>query len=320
MCTAITYKTKDHYFGRNLDFEFSYGETITITPRNFEFSFAKQNHYAIIGAAHVSKNYPLYYDATNEAGLSMAGLLFPNAAFYQRKISEKTNLTPYEFIPYILTKCENIPAAKELLKNINLIDVCFSKELPLSPLHWIISDKSGSITVEPLKDGLKIYDNPVGVLTNSPTFDFHMLNLNNYINISANEPNNNFSDKILLKPYSRGMGAIGLPGDLSSCSRFVKAAFSKLNSISNDDEISSVNQFFHILGSVSQIRGLNILKSGAYEITIYSSCCNTDKGIYYYTTYDNSQISGIDMHKEDLDSSSLISYSMQTRKKILIEN
>ena len=324
MCTAITYKTNDHYFGRNLDLEYSYNETVTITPRNYEFKFRKvdgvKSHYAMIGMAYVQDDYPLYYDAINEKGLGMAGLNFPGNAFYNEVKEDKDNVAPFEFIPYILSSCETIEEVKEKLKNINLANINYSDTLPVSPLHWIIADKENSITVESVKDGLKIYDNPVGVLTNNPTFDIHMFNLNNYMNLSVEQAVNNFSKDLQLEPYSRGMGAMGLPGDLSSASRFVKAVFTKINSKSGASESESISQFFHILGSVYQQRGCVHMGEGKYEITIYSSCVNQDKGIYYYTTYENSQITGIDMHKEDLDSSKLISYKLIEGQQIKMQN
>ena len=313
MCTAATYKTKDHYFGRNLDYEFSYNETVTITPRNYPFNFRAMGsintHYAMIGMAFVQKDYPLYYDATNEKGLSMAGLNFPANAEYLPKKQGKDNITPFEFIPWILGQCATVKEARKKLEKLNLLNEDFSAELKLSPLHWMISDREESIVVEPLKEGIKIHDNPVGVMTNNPTFDFHMLNLANYMGLTREEPTSTFSDKLTLKPYSRGMGAIGLPGDLSSASRFVKAAFTKLNSISGDSESESVSQFFHILNSVAQQKGCCRVEKG-FEYTIYSSCCNTDKRIYYYITYENSQITCVDMHKENLDGEKLISYPL----------
>lgn len=324
MCTAITYNTKNHYFGRNLDLEFSYKETVTITPRNYQFKFRKvneiNNHYAIIGMAYVSNDYPLYYDAINEKGLGMAGLNFPTNADYKEEKSNMDNIAPFEFIPWILSQCANLKEVRDLLSKINIVNINFSEQLPVSPLHWIISDKESSITVESVKDGLKIYDNPVGVLTNNPTFDIHMFNLNNYMNLSIEQPNNNFSKKLNLEVYSRGMGAIGLPGDLSSASRFVKATFTKMNSISGDSESESISQFFHILGSVDQQRGCVHMGEDKYEITIYSSCCNMDKGIYYYTTYENSQITGIDMYKENLESTELISYDLIKGQQIYMQN
>ncbi len=324
MCTAITYKTKNHYFGRNLDLEYSYKETVTITPRNYSFKFRKvndiNNHYAIIGMAYVADNYPLYYDAINEKGLGMAGLNFPTNADYKEERSDKDNIAPFEFIPWILSQCANIDDAKKLLSKINIVNINFSEQLPASPLHWIIADKENSITVECVKEGLKIYDNPVGVLTNNPTFDIHMFNLNNYMSLSIEQPVNNFSKKLNLETYSRGMGALGLPGDLSSASRFVKATFTKMNSISGDSESESISQFFHILGSVDQQRGCVHMGNDKYEITIYSSCCNLDKGIYYYTTYENSQITGVDMNKENLDASSLINYDLINGQQIFMQN
>lgn len=323
MCTAATYKTADHYFGRNLDYEYSYHETVTITPRNFPFKFRFMGenacHYAMIGMAFVQNDYPLYYDATNEMGLSVAGLNFPHNAHYPPKAENKDNVAPFEFIPFVLSTCKNTIEAQKLLQSVVICDENFSDALPHSPLHWIISDKERSIVVEPLKEGLKIYDDPVGILTNNPPFDYHLLNLSNYINVTREEPVNRFAPNVDIAPYSRGMGGMGLPGDLSSASRFIKAAFTKLNSLSADDEVSSVSQFFHILSSVEQQKGCCKVEKG-FEHTIYSSCCNTDKGIYYYTTYDNSRIIGVDMHREDLDSASLASYPLIKQTQLFIQN
>lgn len=324
MCTAVTYKTKDFYFGRTLDYEFSYGDDVTITPRNYPFHFIEEGyidtHYAIIGMAHVIENYPLYYDGVNEKGLAIAGLNFVGNSYYNKKVEGKDNITQFEFIPWILSKCATTQEARKLIEKMNLLDRNFNENLPVAQLHWIISDSNETITVEPLKEGIKIYENPVGVLTNNPPFDIQMFNLNNYMSVSTKEPQNTFSKEIDLKAYSRGMGAIGLPGDLSSQSRFVRASFVKLNSISSEGEKESVSQFFHILNSVDQQRGCCNLGEGKCEITIYTSCCNTNKGIYYYTTYDNHQITAVDMNKEDLDSSELIRYPTIKEEQIRLQN
>ena len=324
MCTAITYKTKDHYFGRTLDLEYSYKETVTITPRNYPFDFRKvgnlKQHYAMIGMALVTDHYPLYYDATNEKGLSMAGLNFPGNADYKPETAGKDNVAPFEFIPWILGQCGTVAEARKRLERINLVKINYSEEMPLAELHWIISDREESITVECTKDGLQVYNNPVGVLTNNPCFDMQMFNLNNYMSLSVEPPVNNFCKKLNLEPYCRGMGAIGLPGDLSSASRFVRAAFTKMNSVSGDSESESISQFFHILGSVSQQRGCVRMGEGEYEMTIYSSCCNTDKGIYYYTTYENSQITGVNMHRENLNGNRLAVYPQILGQHVRMQN
>lgn len=324
MCTAVTYKTNDHYFGRNLDFEFSYNEKIVITPRDFKFVFKNgsemKTHYAMIGMAAVEEEYPLYFDAVNEKGVAMAGLLFAGNAVYKPYADDKDNMAPFEFIPWILGQCDDIDGVKRLLKRINITDVNFNDKLPNTPMHWMISDKNSSVTVEAVADGVKVYDNPVGVLTNNPAFDIQMLNLNNYMHLSPREPINTFSDELELATYSRGMGGIGLPGDLSSMSRFVRAAFVRANSVSGKGEEESVSQFFHILGSVEQQRGCTITKEGKCEITIYSSCCNTDKGLYYYKTYENSGISCVDMYKEKLDGKELVCYELITKPIIEMQN
>ncbi len=323
MCTAITYKTKSTYFGRTLDIEHNYGEEVTVTPRNFEFAFRNaktvSSHYAIIGMATVKDGYPLYFDAANECGLAMAGLNFPDNAYYFPIIEGMDNIAPFEFIPWMLSQCKNASEAREKLEKINICNTSFSEKLQNSPLHWIIADKESSLTVESVADGLKIYENPVGVLTNNPAFDYQMTHLCDYINLTHTHPENRFGN-IDLVPYSRGMGAIGLPGDLSSASRFVRAAFTKLNSVSGDSENESISQFFHILGAVAQQRGCVKLPSGHYELTEYTSCINLDSGVYYYTAYENSCISAIDMHRCDLDGDSIYTYPLVTAQTINTQN
>lgn len=323
MCTAVSFQTKDHYFGRNLDLEHHFQETVTITPQNFPLQFRHlktlNNHYAMIGMASVIQDYPLYYDATNEKGLSMAGLNFPGFATYYPYRDNADNVTPFELIPWILGTCSNVTEAVDVLHRMNLLHEPFSKSIPLSPLHWIISDRNRSIVLETLADGMRIHDNPVGILTNNPPFDYHMLHLADYCNLSAGGAENRFATDIPISLYSRGMNTAGLPGGLDSASRFIKAAFIKCNSRCDDSESASISQFFHILGCVAQQRGA-VSHNGAFEITYYSSCCNTDKGIYYYTTYENSQITAVDMRREDLNGSHLISYPLVLEPQIRWEN
>ena len=324
MCTAACYKTNDFYFGRTLDYEFSYGDEVTVTPRNYSFKFrhseSLESHFAIIGMAFVTDDYPLYYDAFNEKGLCMAGLNFVGNAVYGKPVDGKINIAQFEFIPWILGQCASVTEAKALIEKMNITDTQFSDKLPTAQLHWIIADKSEAITVESVKDGIKIYDNPVGVLTNNPPFDEQMFMLNNYMHLSPKSPKNQFSDKLDLKTYSRGMGALGLPGDLSSQSRFVRVAFTKMNSLSGSSESESVSQFFHILGSVEQQRGCCEVGEGEYEITIYTSCCNADKGIYYYNTYDNHQITAVNMYNENLDGANLVRFPLITGEQIKMQN
>ena len=324
MCTAATYRTDDFYMGRTLDYEFSYGEEITVMPRNFPLSFrhggGTDRHYAIIGMAHVADGYPMFYDAVNEKGLGMAGLNFAASARYSEPEDGKQNVAQFEFIPWVLSQFASLEQARSAIEKINLVGTTYDSRYPAAKMHWIIADKSGAITVEPTKGGLKIYDNAPGVLTNEPPFDMQLFNLNNYMRLSPRQPENSFSDALDLGTYSRGMGGLGLPGDLSSMSRFVRAAFTKLNSLSGSGEAESVGQFFHILGSVEQVRGCCEVAQDKYEITIYTSCFNADKGVYYYTTYNNRRITAVDMHRENLDSDSLARYPMLDKEDVLRQN
>lgn len=307
MCTAIHYKT---YFGRNLDLEYTYDETVTIMPRNYIF-----DGYAIIGMAYVKNDYPLYYDGINEKGLGMAGLNFPYNAQYNDYKEGKNNVSPFEFIPYVLSQCDSAVSAKQLLNDINLINKNFSEDLPLSPLHWMIADKEASIVVESVKDGLKIYDNPCDVLTNNPPFDKQLENYKRFAHLSADEVKCRPRDEY----FSGGTGAIGLPGDWSSMSRFVRAVFLRLHSACKKDELSGVGHFFHMLSAVAMPEG-SVRVNGRNNITQYSSCCNLNEGKYYYTTYKNRQITCIDMHKENLDGNKLINYPLAKEESIFLQN
>ena len=320
MCTSITFTTQNHYFGRNLDYEFSYGEEIVILPRNYPISFryseGKKRHYALLGMAHIHEGYPLFYDCFNEKGLAIAGLNFVGNAKYNKPMNEGCDVAQYEFILYVLSSFETVEQVKQSLLTLNICDTPYNDAYPCAELHDLIADKKESIVVELQKDGTHVYENSIGVLTNNPSYNIHLALLNQYMGITSRDPENAFSSRIDLKKYSRGMGTNFLPGGLSSTSRFVRAAFTKYNSVCDKDEISSVNQFFHILDSVDQQRGCCELSSNKYEITIYSSCCNLDDGIYYYKTYNNHQINAVKLSNIDIEGEKMLSYALLDKENI----
>lgn len=316
MCTCITYQNGDFYFGRNLDLDCSFGETVVITPRKFPLNFRHtvsfEGHYAMIGMASLNRIFPLYAEAVNEKGLAMAGLNFPGNAYY-RGASELSGegedsleLASFEMIPWFLGKCASVDEAEQYLDRLCIVDTAFAQQMPPAPLHWMLADQKRCLVIESVKEGLKVYDNPVGVLTNNPPFDFHLMNLNNYMNLTAKSPENRFSDSVLLRPFAQGMGAVGLPGDASSVSRFVRAAFLKCNSVSEQTEEANVSQFFHILDGVAMVRGSVVTDKGTYDITTYSCCVNVRTGVYYYKTYDDSLIRRTALHDADTESRELI--------------
>ncbi len=315
MCTALSVYPGSHYFGRNLDLDCSYGEQVCVMPRNFPLHFRKMGemptHYAMIGMAFATDEMPLYYEAANEHGLCMAGLNFPKSAVYFPEISGKDNVTPFEFIPWILGQCKNVTQARTLLEKLSLVNIPFSAQMPLSPLHWIIADGKESIVAESMADGLHIHENPVGVLSNEPPFEYQLFNLNNYRGLSPATPQNQWNTE--LGVYCQGLGGIGLPGDVSSMSRFVRMAFCSQHAPFSGEEMQDVSQFFHLLGAVAMPRGMCRTDAGPWDITVYSCCVNASLGRYYYTTYDNSRVTCIDMHRCDLDGREVAVYPLRTK-------
>lgn len=321
MCTSIIYTAGDSYFGRNLDLEISFGEEVVVTPRDYEFKFRKMkslsHHYAITGMATVQDDYPLYFDGANEEGLGMAGLNFDGPCHYFPEDSEKDNVTPFEFIPYVLGQCKNVSEAKEMIKNLNLVNINFSEKFPLSPLHWLIADKSGdSIVVESTKKGLNVYDNPVGVLTNNPEFPQQLNNLSNYQSVSPAQPTNTIAPGAKLELYSRGLGTHMLPGGMDSESRFVKETFTKMHAPKGKDELENITNYFHLLHAVEQQKGLDEVAPNTFEYTIYSDGVDLTTGTFYYTTYENNQINAVKLDQSKLDSSELLTCPLQTKQTI----
>lgn len=325
MCTSLTFHTSDFYFGRNLDLEYNFGEKIVITPRQYPFIFkfagTLSEHYAIIGTAQITDGCPLYAEAVNEEGLCLAALNFPgNAVYAEAPESGKTNLAPFELFGFLLGTCATVKEAEEKLKAVCITHTAFKDGYPVAPLHWHIADKDQSLVLECTKDGMHLYENPVGVLTNNPPFPFQLTNLQNYMHLTSNPPENQFAPALKLAPYGQGMGALGLPGDASPASRFVRAAFCKWNTELPSGEEASVTQFFHILDNVAMVAGSVRTQENKFDRTTYSSCINASRGIYYYKTYNNNQISAVSMHKTDLDGCAPVVFEQVNRQQICYQN
>lgn len=321
MCTSLAMKTNDFYFGRTMDLDYELHTSVVITPRNYPFHFRKggilRQHYAIIGMAHVINNYPLYADAANEQGLCIAGLNFPNNAYYaQEENPNKSNISPFELPLWILGQCATIAEVRRLLDSTNILNLAFQDDLPLTPLHWHIADQNNSIVLEVTNQGLILHDNPVGVLTNNPTFDFQLTNLSQYMNLITSYPKNCFSNLQGISPFGQGLGSFGLPGDYSPASRFVRAAYLSLNSICSKDDPSSIAQFFHLLDAVSVVRGSVLSQEDACDMTTYTCCINASRTTYYYKTYSNNQLTAVDMRRENLNSSMLRIFPMVKAQQI----
>lgn len=328
MCTALTLKTKDGYnlFGRNMDLSYAFNQAVTLLPRNYEYrdrvtGNMKKNKYAILGMATIIEDYPAFADAFNEKGLGCAALNFPIYSHLEDKIIEgKNNLAPYDLIIWILANFETVDDVLKELRNVELVAIPINEKIPLPTLHWIVSDKNGkSIVIEKTKDGLKAYINPIGVLTNSPTFDWHLINLNEYMNITPIQPKPVKWVDEELKPLGVGIGTNGLPGGFSGVDRFVRISYLKSNISETKDLMTGISQFFHMLNNVAVPRGA-VISDGLDDITLYTSCMCQEQGIYYYTTYNNNGISAIDMNKEDLNSKEIKIFECLDKLHITYQN
>ena len=321
MCTAISDNGCCHLFGRTLDIECSYGEMAVVTPRNFRLAFlhegAVARHLSIMGIACIRQNVPLYYDAVNEAGLAAAGLNFPSNAVYRAPEEGVHNVASFELIPWVLSQCETLEAAIKLLKKTNITSDCFSPDMPATPLHWLIADKSGAVTVESVAGGLKIYENSFGVLTNNPPFPYHQTSIANFMHLDSRPAQNNLCPSLDLAPYSRGMGAMGLPGDLSSPSRFVRAVFAKNHTAPASVEQDAVSRFFHLMDTVSVPCGCVKTQEGKSVLTVYTSCASTGTFTYYFTTYRNRRIRAVCPNDAQREASDLLLFSMQDSEDML---
>ncbi|MDK0972420.1 choloylglycine hydrolase [Clostridium perfringens] len=317
MCTGLALETKDglHLFGRNMDIEYSFNQSIIFIPRNFK-CVNKSNKkelttkYAVLGMGTIFDDYPTFADGMNEKGLGCAGLNFPVYVSYSKEdIEGKTNIPVYNFLLWVLANFSSVEEVKEALKNANIVDIPISENIPNTTLHWMISDITGkSIVVEQTKEKLNVFDNNIGVLTNSPTFDWHVANLNQYVGLRYNQvPEFKLGDQSLTA-LGQGTGLVGLPGDFTPASRFIRVAFLRDAMIKNDKDSIDLIEFFHILNNIAMVRGSTRTVEEKSDLTQYTSCMCLEKGIYYYNTYENNQINAIDMNKENLDGNEIKTY------------
>ena len=301
MCTAVACGGDRLYFGRTLDHTESYGEEVVIAERNFPLALGSAGvlraHYAMVGMAHVAGGTPLFYDGMNEAGLCVAGLHFVGNAQYKSPQTGWENLPSFGVIPFLLARCADTAEAERALHRVCITDEAFSAALPAAPLHWLVADAHRALTVECTAEGLRIYENPVGVLTNNPPFPMQLQRLNDYIDLSPRTPTGRWGD-LPMAPYSYGMGALGLPGDLSSASRFVRAAFMKTHTVLGDVPQMAVERFFRVMDTVVQPYGCCETEAGVFEQTLYTSCCDAARGIYHYNTFADRSIKAVPLEGE----------------------
>lgn len=316
MCSGLTLETQDnhHFFGRNMDLSYEFGQQVVVVPEKYTFNLKSnneqiQNKHAIIAMATVTDNYPLIADGCNTEGLGFAGLNFPHYAYFEKEVNpDKNNITPYELPLWALGNFETVEQIKEELKNIEFVDIPFNDKIAVASLHWIFTDKTGkSIVVEKTREKLAVYNNPVGVLTNSPGFDWHMTNLNEYIGIKPEQPDSVKWDDANLHTIGIGAGTKGIPGGAGGTDRFVRLAYIKAQTMKPENRELGISQFFHMLDYAATPKGAVIEESNE-DYTLYTSCMDLEEGIYYYKSYKSYGINAVNMHNVDKNSDKIIEF------------
>ena len=304
MCTSISLPTRDgrHLFGRTLDLDAHFGEAVTLTPRRYPFSFRDcyplTRHYALLGMAAIVDGYPLYAEAMNEKGLCMAGLRFAKSAVYAPCPREgRLNLAPWELIPYLLSTCATVAEARSALEDICVWDKPFSDTVGTAPLHWHMVDADathGGMILEITSLGMSIYPDDAGVLSNEPPYPDQL-------------------NRLTALPYLRG-DAVGLPGDYSSPSRFLRSATLRRWWTEQGRDCTgeaegggdfALSQFFTVLGAVSPTAGAVMTPEGGCHRTLYTCCMDTGEGTYHYRTEGETSVSSVGFRGLDLNGESL---------------
>lgn len=267
-------------YGRNLDLEYHFGEQVVITPRAYPFTF------------HHSE--PL---TSHHAMIGMASVA-QNTPLYAEAANE----------------------ARALLETVRLAAIPFAPGYPLAALHWQVAGPDGSFIAEPMEDGLHFYDDVAGVLTNNPPYPYQVMNLNNYRGLSPRTPENTFAPALDLKVYGQGFGGLGMPGDVSPMSRFVRVTFCKQHAVFPDSRDGQVTQFFHLLDAVSMVRGTVITPEGRCDETTYSCCYDAKERVYYYKTYDSGCLHGVRLTEELAGGDALHCYPLADKPQFVWDN
>ncbi len=342
MCTAIGWQGRHFMFGRNLDLEYGFHERVTQVARGRLLRFAAmppaRTAYAMLGMAAEEDGFPLFAEAVNERGLCAAGLYFPHSARMRAAgdrqgaagdrqnaegAAEKTAaagraIAPHEMVAALLARCADTRQARAFLQGAEVVSIPY-KNYPVPALHWLVADRFGCFVAEPAEGGLRLYDDPAGVLANEPPFPFQLQNLHAYRHLTAAEPACGFG--IPLQALYHGTGGVGLPGDATSPSRFVRAAFYRANSAPFDgggaeesvgrgegegrgegkDEADVAEedaaQMFHMLSAVEMVKGGVLTEEGRPCYTRYACCIDADAGVYYLKRYGSLVVEKFTLHR-----------------------
>lgn len=311
MCTSLTYQMENgaNALGRTMDFGFVLDPDAYMIPRKYPWKSqidgtAYETRYGLAGLARKLEENIVFADGVNERGLACAVLYFAGYASYQQDAQQgMVNLAPHEVLFWLLSSCADTEEVENAVKQLRIVDSPVSLLGITPPFHWIVTDKNNnSIVIEPLEEGLVLHKNQVGVMSNSPDFAWHMTNVRNFIGLRPYQHKAVEIDGVTFAPFGQASGTVGLPGDYTPPSRFLRALFGKTTTINRaKDETEAITAIFHLLQSVTIPKGSVIKDDKSVDYTQYASCMCCASATYYFQTYDNCQICKIDLLRENLD-------------------
>jgi choloylglycine hydrolase len=332
-CTGIFLKTTNGSFihARTLEFGLDLKSQILFMPRNIDLNALTpdgkpqglrwKSKYAAIGIN--AFNTTNFVDGVNEEGLSGGLFYFPGFAKFEDVKPEDYNksLPMWEALTWILTSFSTVEQVKESLPKIHVSNAIFPGLNQTVPAHLIIHDLQGkSIVIEYLEGKLHIFDNPLGVITNSPNFDWHLTNLSNYINLSPESAKDKVMNGVKISPLGHGSGMLGIPGDFTPPSRFVRAVSFTQATPPIDSELEGIKSAFHILNNFDIPKGIAIDAQGYSDYTLWTNAIDTKNRILYYRPYDNFQLQKIDLMQMDLNAKEPLMISMDYKEEIVDTN
>ena len=328
-CTGITLKSRDNatVVARTMDWSRTENNSMyVIVPRGRThqsllpdgtmdgLEFVSLYGYAGLAAAEPE----FIIDGTNEAGLSAALFYFPEYGKYQpyNEDNKDISLADFQVVSWILSRFSTIDQVKQAINNVRIINV----DKSAGTVHWRITEPNGRQVVLEIVNGVpNFYENEIGVLTNAPGFPWQMTNLNNYVNLHPGGAGPTKFGPITLRSFGSGSGFLGLPGDFTPVSRFVRAAFLKTYSLEQDTALDTVNQAFHILNNFDVPLGVQFAVGGApnnmpsaTQWTVATDLKNMT--IYYHTMY-NRTIRSLDMKSIDFATVPFQYHQLDTAKR-----
>lgn len=319
-CTGIKLVAKDGSLvhGRTLEFGVQVDIATVVIPRGYAFKgttpqgqgLTYTSKYAAVGA--IAFGDPALMDGLNEKGLAVGTFYFPTYAGYSEITSANQSkaLSPVEFPNWILTQFATVDEVKAALPSV-IIAPTITKEWgpTAAPFHYIVYDKSGKcLVIEPINGKLVTYDNKLGTFTNSPAFDWHMTNLRNFINLTPFNAKPVTLNGISLESFGQGSGMVGLPGDFTPPSRFVRAAIFSATAIPSANANDAIYQLFHILNQFDIPVGAARSKVGdvTYSDETQITCARDPQSLkYYFRSYNDQTIKMIDLKQFDLDAKAI---------------